>query len=36
MKLPRLRTRKVWLGAYGGHYDAVVVFHARPRKTKPR
>lgn len=30
MKLPPLETRKVWIGAYGGHSDVIVVFCEKP------
>jgi hypothetical protein len=28
--LPKLRTITVWIGAYGGHYDIVVLFRKKP------
>lgn len=30
MRLPKLTTRHVWIGGYGGHYDALVIFHTKP------
>lgn len=32
MKLPKLKKKRVWIGAYGGHFDIVVVFQKRPIK----
>jgi hypothetical protein len=29
-RLPKLTTRKYWVGAYGGHFDIVVVFFRKP------
>lgn len=34
LRLPcDLDTRDCWIGAYGGHFDIVVVFHTEPRKN---
>lgn len=34
MKLPSIETRPVWIGSYGGHYTAIVIFHTKPNKVK--
>lgn len=34
LRLPRLTTKKVWIGSYGGHFDIVVVFTKKPKKGK--
>ena len=28
---PKLQTKKVWAGLYGGHYDVIVFFSDKPR-----
>lgn len=28
--LPKLKTKKVWVGLYGGHYDVIVFFKEKP------
>lgn len=32
MKMPKLETRKVWFGLYGGHYDVIVFFSEKPER----
>lgn len=27
---PKLTTKKVWAGMYGGHYDVIIFFHTKP------
>jgi hypothetical protein len=34
LKLPPITSREVWIGSYGGHYDAIVIFHTKPIKSK--
>lgn len=31
--LPKMTTKRVFIGAYGGHYDAVVIFGEKPRPS---
>jgi hypothetical protein len=33
IKLPKLKTRIVWAGIYGGHYDQIVFFYRQPVKS---
>jgi len=32
--LPELQTKKLWAGIYGGHYDVIVFFKAKPEVSK--
>jgi hypothetical protein len=32
--LPKLETRKVWAGMYGGHYSVIVFFKEKPKLSK--
>lgn len=35
MRLPlKLKTKRCWVGCYGGHFDVVVVFSKKPKKAK--
>ena len=34
LKLPKLTTKTVWLGAYGGHYDVIVIALSDPGDKK--
>lgn len=34
LTLPKLETKKLWAGMYGGHYDAIVFFKEKPIFTK--
>lgn len=34
MNLPKKSIRDVWIGSYGGHYTAIVIFHTKPNKVK--
>lgn len=31
IRFPKLSTRKVWVGAYGGHYDVITIYRKKPR-----
>lgn len=33
-KHPKLTTRKVWAGLYGGHYDVIVFFKEKPKMVE--
>ena len=33
LTLPKLETKKVWFGLYGGHYDVIVFFKEKPVKN---
>lgn len=33
-KHPKTETRKVWIGSYGGHYEALFIFKKKPKKTE--
>lgn len=33
-KHPKTQTRKVWIGSYGGHYEALFIFKKKPKLTK--
>ena len=33
MRLPKLTTRKVWAGLYGGHRNVIVFFNEKPKRT---
>ncbi len=30
LKLPKLKRRRVWLGYYFNHYNAIVIYHTKP------
>jgi len=32
--MPKLETKTVWVGIYGGHYDAIVFFNKKPKLSK--
>jgi len=32
LKLPKISSRPVWIGSYGGHYNCIVIFHSKPTK----
>lgn len=32
-KHPKTQTKKLWVGSYGGHYDALFFFKKKPKKT---
>ncbi len=34
MKLPRMKTRMVWISCYFNHYNAIVIFSKKPTITK--
>jgi hypothetical protein len=34
LKLPKTKTKIVWAGLYGGHYDQIVFFKKKPVKSK--
>lgn len=34
IKFPKLSTKTVWAGVYGGHYDQIVFFSKKPVKSK--
>ena len=33
-KHPKTQTKKVWIGSYGGHYEALFIFKKKPKKTE--
>ena len=32
--IPKMKTKKVWIGGYGGHYEAIVIFNKKPVYSK--
>jgi hypothetical protein len=33
---PKLTTKKVWAGLYGGHYDQIIFFKSKPVQAKEK
>jgi hypothetical protein len=33
-KHPKTKFKRVWVGMYGGHYDIIVFFKRKPKKSK--
>lgn len=32
-KQPKTKIKKVWIGSYGGHYEAIFIFKRKPKLT---
>jgi hypothetical protein len=34
LKMPKISTKNIWFGIYGGHYDCITFFDRKPKKSK--